>query len=53
MNIVIVRCGKDCGYLEDEDGWEAVAELGVLGFVMPCFHAEESTEASTGNGYPK
>lgn len=38
--------------MEDEDGGETIFELGVLGFVMPEFHATESTEASTGNGYP-
>ena len=49
--MTITHHSHDCGDLEDEDGWEAVAELGVLGFVMPESHAEESTEASTGNGY--
>lgn len=38
--------------MEDEDGWETEAEFGVLGLVMPEFHAKESTDASAGNGYP-
>jgi len=50
--MTITHHSHDCGYLEDEDGWEAVAELDVLGFVMPEFHAEESTEATASNGYP-
>ena len=38
--------------MEDEDGGETVFELSVLGFMMPCFHAEQSTDAATENGYP-
>ena len=48
---IIHRCHEG-GDLEDENGRETVFELCVLGLVMPCFHAEESTDATTENGYP-
>ena len=50
--MTIIHHSHDCGDLEDEDGGETIFELGVLGFVMPKSHAEESTEAAAGNGYP-
>ena len=34
--VIIHRC-YDGGDLEEEDGREAEAEFGVLGFMMPCF----------------
>ena len=43
---------KDSGELEDEDEREAEAELVMLGFVMPDFHAEKGSETTSqkGNG---
>ena len=39
--------------MEDEDGGEAEAESVVQGLMVPYFHAEQSTDASAGDGYPE
>ena len=51
--IIVVPRGKDSGELEDEDGREAETESIVLGLMVPDFHAEESPDASAGDGYPE
>ena len=50
--IEIIHHGYGYGEVEDEDEREAVAETGMLGLVMPDFHAEKSTDtaAQEGNG---
>ena len=50
---IIVPRGEDGGELEKEDGGEPEAEFGVLGLVVPDFHAEQGTDASAGDGYPE
>lgn len=36
--------------MEEEDERETVAETGMLGLVMPDFHAEKSTDTATKKG---
>lgn len=50
--IKIIYRGKGYGEVEKKDERQAVAEFGMLSFVMPDFHAQESpdTSAKEGNG---
>ena len=52
VKVVKIHGGEGDGEMEKEDEGEAVAETGMLGFVVPDFHAEEGTEAAAkeGNG---
>lgn len=44
--VVIIYRGKDGSDMKEKDEREAEAELGMLGFMMPDFHAEKSTDAA-------
>jgi hypothetical protein len=52
VKIEIIHRNDGYGKVEAEDEREAVAETGMLGLVMPYFHAEKSTDtaAQEGNG---
>ena len=50
---IIVPRGENGGYLKNEDGREAETEFVVLGLMVPDFHAEQSTDAAAGDGYPE
>ena len=52
LTVEIIHRNDGYGKVEAEDEREAVAETGMLGLVMPDFHAEKSTDtaAQDGNG---
>ena len=45
--IEIIHHGYGYGDVEGEDEGDTVAEFGMLGFVMPDFHAEQGSEAAS------
>jgi hypothetical protein len=53
VKIEIIHRNDGYGKVEAEDEREAVAETGMLGLVMPDFHAEKSTDtaAKESDGY--
>jgi len=46
VKIVKIYNCKGYGEVEDENEREAITETGMLGLVMPDFHAEKGTEAA-------